>query len=78
MSHLVDTLDSPIWVYLLGLCGMAIYGTRIVVQWYLSEKSKQVESPGIYWVMSSIGAIVLYIYGWLRSDLSIIFGETVF
>ena len=69
--------NSPIWVYLLGLCGMAIYGTRIVVQWYLSEKSKQVESPGIYWVMSSIGAIVLYIYGWLRHDFSIIFGETV-
>ena len=70
-------MDSPVWVYLLGLCGMAIYGTRIVLQWYLSEKSKQVESPGIYWVMSSIGAIVLYIYGWLRRDLSIIFGESV-
>lgn len=70
-------MDSPIWVYLLGLCGMAIYGTRIVVQWYLSEKSKRVESPGIYWVMSSIGAIVLYIYGWLRKDFSIIFGESL-
>ena len=70
-------MDSPVWVYLLGLCGMAIYGTRIVVQWYLSEKSKKVESPGIYWVMSSIGAVVLYIYGWLRRDLSIIFGESL-
>ena len=70
-------MDSPVWVYLLGLCGMAIYGTRIVVQWYLSEKSHQVESPGIYWVMSSIGAIVLYIYGWLRKDFSIIFGESL-
>ena len=56
---------------------MAIYGTRIVVQWYLSERSHQVESPGIYWVMSSIGAIVLYIYGWLRKDFSIIFGESL-
>ena len=70
-------MDSPVWVYLLGLCGMAIYGTRIVVQWYLSERSHQVESPGIYWVMSSIGAIVLYIYGWLRKDFSIIFGESL-
>ena len=70
-------MDSPVWVYMLGLCGMAIYGTRIVVQWYLSEKSHRVESPGIYWVMSSIGAIVLYIYGWLRKDFSIIFGESL-
>lgn len=70
-------MDSPVWVYLLGLCGMGIYGTRIVVQWYLSEKSHQVESPGIYWVMSSIGAVVLYIYGWLRKDFSILFGESL-
>ena len=70
-------MDSPLWVYLLGLAGMAIYGVRIVVQWYLSEKDHEVVSPGIYWVMSSIGAIVLYIYGWLRKDFSIIFGESI-
>ena len=70
-------MDSPTWVYLLGLTGMAIYGLRILIQWYLSEKSHVVESPGIYWVLSSIGAVVLYIYGWLRKDFSIIFGESV-
>ena len=70
-------MDSPSWVYLLGLAGMGIYGSRILIQWYLSEKSRKVESPGIYWVLSSIGAVVLYIYGWLRKDFSIIFGESV-
>lgn len=70
-------MDSPVWVYLLGLSGMGIYGSRILIQWYMSEKSHKVESPGIYWVLSSIGAVVLYIYGWLRKDFSIIFGESV-
>ena len=70
-------MDSPLWVYILGLFGMALYGVRIVVQWYMSEKAKKVVSPGIYWVMSSIGAVVLYLYGWLRKDFSIIFGESV-
>ena len=56
---------------------MGIYGLRILIQWYLSERSRQVESPGIYWVLSSIGAIILYVYGWLRKDFSIIFGESV-
>ena len=70
-------MDSPVWVYLLGLTGMAIYGVRIVVQWFISEKAHRVESPAIYWIMSSIGAVVLYIYGWLRNDFSIIFGETI-
>ena len=70
-------MDSPLWVYLLGLAGMGIYGLRLLIQWYLSEKSRRVESPGIYWVLSSVGAVVLYIYGWLRKDFSIIFGESV-
>ena len=35
------------------------------------------ESPGIYWILSSIGAVILYVYGWLRKDFSIIFGESV-
>ena len=70
-------MDSPGWVYLLGLAGMGVYGLRLLIQWYLSEKSHQVENPGIYWVLSSIGAVILYIYGWLRKDFSIIFGESV-
>ena len=70
-------MDSPFWVYLLGFAGMGVYGVRILIQWSLSEKSHQVESPGIYWVLSSIGAVVLYVYGWLRKDFSIIFGESV-
>lgn len=70
-------MDSPLWVYLLGLVGMAIYGVRIIVQWYMSEKAHEVVSPDLYWIMSSIGAVVLYIYGWLRKDFSIIFGESI-
>ena len=70
-------MDNPLWVYILGLVGMAVYGSRILIQWYISEKSKQVESPGIYWVLSSLGAMLLYVYGWLRKDFSILFGESV-
>ena len=70
-------MDSPVWVYLIGLLGMALYGSRILVQWYLSEKANRIVNPPSYWVMSSVGAVVLYIYGWLRKDFSIIFGESV-
>ena len=70
-------MDSPLWVYLLGLVAMGVYGSRILIQWYLSEKHHRVESPGIYWVLSSLGAVLLYVYGWLRKDLSIIVGESI-
>lgn len=70
-------MDSPFWVYLIGFAGMGIYGLRILIQWYMSEKSHTVENPGSYWVLSSIGAVILYLYGWLRKDFSILFGESV-
>ena len=70
-------MDSPLWVNLLGLVAMGVYGSRILIQWYLSEKHHRVESPGIYWVLSSLGAVLLYVYGWLRKDLSIIVGESL-
>lgn len=69
--------DSPFWVYLIGFAGMGVYGLRILIQWWMSEKSRQIENPGIYWVLASLGAVILYIYGWLRKDLSILFGESV-
>ena len=70
-------MTSPLWVYALGFFGMALYGVRLLVQWYRSEKAHRVVSPGTYWVMSSIGAVVLYLYGWLRKDFSILFGESI-
>lgn len=56
---------------------MCLYGVRQVVQWYESEKAGKIVSPPVYWVMSSIGAVVLYLYGWLRKDFSIIIGESI-
>lgn len=70
-------MDSPFWVYLIGFAGMGIYGLRIIIQWYKSERERRVVNPGSYWILSSIGAMVLYLYGWLRKDFSIIFGESV-
>lgn len=70
-------MTSPLWVYLVGFFGMGLYGARLVYQWYKSEKARRIVNPSAYWVMSSIGAVVLYIYGWLRKDFSIIFGESV-
>ena len=60
-------MDSPLWVYLLGLVAMGVYGSRILIQWYLSEKHHRVESPGIYWVLSSLGAVLLSTAGFART-----------
>jgi hypothetical protein len=38
---------------------------------------KKVVSPVAYWVCSIVGAYLLFIYGWLRMDFSIILGQVI-
>lgn len=68
-------MDSPLWIYLIGLSAQVFYTGRVLVQWYLSEKHHKVESPDLFWIFSIIGSMILFFYGWLRNDFSIIFGE---
>ena len=70
-------MDSPFWIYFIGLLAQVFYTGRIVVQWYLSERHKTVESPGIFWVFSIIGSVLMFVYGSLREDFSIIVGELI-
>ena len=70
-------MDSPFWIYCIGLSAQIFYFGRIFVQWYLSEKNKRVESPTLYWVFSTIGSMIMFLYGCLRNDFAIIFGEFI-
>lgn len=62
-------------IFLIGLLAQAFYTGRILVQWFKSEKNHRIESPTLFWVFSLLGSMLLFVYGWLRHDFSIIFGE---
>lgn len=64
-------------VYTIGFVAQAFFSARILIQWILSERSKRIVSPSLYWVCSLIGSILLFIYGWLRNDFSIILGQLI-
>lgn len=68
-------MDSPFWIYCIGLSAQLFYFGRIMVQWYQSEKHRTVESPTLYWVFSTVGSMIMFLYGCLRDDFAIIFGE---
>jgi lipid-A-disaccharide synthase-like uncharacterized protein len=68
---------SPIAVYAIGFIAQGFFSARILIQWILSEKAKHVVSPVLYWVCSLIGSILLFSYGWLRDDFSIILGQFI-
>lgn len=64
-------------IYLLGFLAQSLFGARLVIQWWLSEKSKAVVSPKLFWYLSLGGSFLFLCYGVLRADLIIVFGQII-
>lgn len=49
----------------IGWTGNLIFSTRFIVQWYATEKKKQVVIPIAFWWLSLVGATCLFLYALL-------------
>ena len=68
---------SSATVYAIGFVAQGFFSARMIIQWVLSERAKRSVSPNLYWVCSLVGSVLLFTYGWLRDDFSIIFGQFI-
>ncbi len=65
------------WIYGLGFFAQSLFGCRLIVQWYYSEKEGKVVSPTIFWQLSLVASFLFLIYGIFRDDVIIILGQTL-
>lgn len=66
------------WViYSVGFFAQLLFSGRSVFQWILSEKSKKVLTPSLFWKMSLVASFLMFLYGYLRSDFAIMLGQTL-
>lgn len=61
------------WLKIVGWCGNAVFFSRFFVQWYATEKQKQVVVPAGFWWLSLIGSLLLLTYGLSQRDSVFIF-----
>ncbi|WP_026838156.1 lipid-A-disaccharide synthase N-terminal domain-containing protein [Gillisia sp. JM1] len=64
-------------VYTVGFLAQLLFSGRSVFQWILSEKSKKVLTPSLFWKMSLVASFLMFFYGYLRSDFAIMLGQTL-
>lgn len=64
-------------MYVVGFLSQALFSARTLFQWILSEKAKKVLSPSIFWILSLIASYLMFIYGWMRDDFSILLGQMI-
>ena len=64
-------------VYAVGFAAQVFFAGRTLFQWLDSERRREVTSPAAYWGLSVAGAFLMFIYGVLRDDFSIILGQFI-
>ena len=69
--------DNGYLIFGIGFLAQIFFSGRILCQWILSERAKEVVSPTIFWVLSIAGSYLLCIYGWMRNDFAIILGQFI-
>ncbi|SPN74072.1 Lipid-A-disaccharide synthase,lipid-A-disaccharide synthase,Predicted membrane protein,lipid-A-disaccharide synthase,Lipid-A-disaccharide synthetase [Chlamydia serpentis] len=63
--------DLVYLLYPLGFFANLFFGSAFLVQWWLSEKRKQTYAPRNFWVLSSLGAILMIIHGIIQSQFPV-------
>ena len=64
-------------VYSIGFAAQLLFSSRILVQWIIAEKNKKVLTPNLFWKISLIASVLLFIYGYLRDDFPIMLGQVI-
>lgn len=68
---------SSTLIYAIGFTAQLLFSSRLAVQWILSEKQKRVVTPSLFWKLSLLASILLFIYGFYRNDLAIMLGQVL-
>lgn len=69
--------ENNIWIFIVGFLAQLFFSARILYQWIASERAGKVLSPPIFWILSVLGSYLLFIYGVMRNDFAIIFGQII-
>ncbi|MBT8318606.1 MAG: lipid-A-disaccharide synthase N-terminal domain-containing protein [Gramella sp.] len=65
---LLNTGNVPGWLITLGILAQIVYTSRFFYQWYYSEVNNESSLPMGFWILSLIGASLLFTYGIFRHD----------
>jgi len=64
-------------IYSIGFAAQILFSGRLFIQWFISEKNKKVLTPSVFWKLSLIASFLLFVYGYLRNDFSIMLGQAI-
>jgi len=70
------TTWTSLWWVLLGFGAQAIFMSRMVIQWVVSERKRESIVPASFWYISFLGGLLLFVYFVWRQDIVGVLGQT--
>jgi lipid-A-disaccharide synthase-like uncharacterized protein len=68
---------NSIIIYSIGFLAQILFSSRLIIQWFYSEKENKIITPSVFWILSLLGSFLLFIYGYLRDDFAIMLGQSL-
>ena len=79
MQHIplaaLPAAGTPVFWLWVGFLGQALFGSRFVCQWIVSEMKKESTVPLVFWYLSLVGGVTLFIYATYRRDPVFMVGQ---
>ncbi|MFG0285495.1 MAG: lipid-A-disaccharide synthase N-terminal domain-containing protein [Phycisphaerales bacterium JB039] len=66
---------SLIWITI-GLGGQIVFSSRFLIQWIVSERQRESVIPDIFWWISLLGGLCLFVYFVWRRDIVGVLGQS--
>lgn len=70
-------IETFSYITVIGLIGQSLFFSRFLFQLVLSEKSKKIVTPSIFWKLSLFASVLFFWYGYLREDFAIMLGQSI-
>ncbi len=65
----------PLFWLIVGFVGQALFSSRFLIQWIVSERAKRSMVPTAFWLFSMAGGSVMLAYAIYREDPVFIVGQ---
>ncbi len=69
-------MSNTLWL-IIGFAGQALFASRFIVQWLISEKKGKSVIPIAFWYLSISGGLLLLTYAIWRKDPVFILGQSM-
>lgn len=77
-AYLYDMFVARFDLWLVfGIGAQLLFGARFLVQWIASERAGRSVMPLAFWFLSVVGGIMTLVYGIVRREPVIIFGQSL-